>query len=74
MCYKERIARSGSFVFDVCNCGQATLSLGPVSVRLDRDAVEELLTFFELVERRLVVRDEHGEHWREIVKAPDLEA
>ncbi|MCR9247819.1 MAG: hypothetical protein NXI31_22555 [bacterium] len=70
----ERVAQQGCFALDVCSCDRATLSVGPVSLRLERSTVDELAKFLKLASRRLVVRDEHGKHWREIVRAPDLES
>ena len=72
MCQRERIAERGSYRLDACSCGRATLSIGPVSLRLERTALDELTEFLQLAGRRLVVRDEHGAHWRDIARTPDL--
>ena len=71
---RERIAVLDRYLAaDVCCEGRVGLSIGPVSLRLERAAFEQLASFVTKTQRRLVVRDEHGEHWRGIVKAPDLE-
>ncbi|MEM7199639.1 MAG: hypothetical protein AAF628_05195 [Planctomycetota bacterium] len=74
MCETERIAAAGAFALDVCCHNRATLTVGPVSLHLERQALDQLTDFVRMAQRRLIVRDEHGDHWREIVRAPDLES
>lgn len=70
---RERIAHAGGFTVDACCDEHLTLRVGPVSLHLERAALDQLESFLRVVKRRLVVRDEHGSHWREVVRAPDLE-
>ena len=73
MCQRERIAEVGCFSADVCCADRVVLSVGPVSLRLERGALEQLAGFLRVAQRRLVIRDEHGSHWREIARTPDLD-
>ena len=73
MCRPERIVRGGCFAVDVCSETHTTVTVGPVTLRLEREALEQLAQVLRTATQRLVVRDEHGEHWREIVHAPDLD-
>lgn len=72
MCSQERIINAGAFAVDACCEDRIVLSVGPVSLRLHRDALDQLTDVLATARNRLVVRDEHGAHWREIVRAPDL--
>lgn len=69
----ERIARNGCCALDACSEDHTVLTVGPVALRLERRAFEQLTDLLLTSRRRLVVRDEHGDHWREIVRAPDLD-
>ena len=70
---RERIANSGHFAVDVCCRDRTVLTIGPVSVALERRALEQLASFLDVARRRPVIRDEHGSHWKEVARPRDLE-
>lgn len=69
----ECIARSPGIAIHSCCQGHVVLGLGPTSVRMDRDTFDALARVALIAQRRLIVRDEHGARWRDVVATPDLD-
>jgi len=65
--HPERIAERSFCALDRCASGRVVLSIGPVSLRLGRDELDELRRFLGVGMRNLVLREEHGADWRRIL-------